>query len=908
MSLYSMPSLGAFLSLIFLLIFCFKRGGKSSGILVFYCILIQSMLYVFGEFLLINTASQPLALFWDKTVYFAAVLIVASYLHLTFIYPKPFVFLAPRPYLLALLYLPAMGFIASLCTDYFIAGVQPAFWGWGKAEGVLYRYFRFYLLLYFLAALLAIVVKRRHVGPAARNGLAILGLAYLGPIIIAITITQILQPLGYDRLNIMALPVSMILFGCVIAYAITRQHLLFDMQLLLAPAIKTSKYRFHQRVKAIIRQIPGHNLDYGGIVALLHDAFKCAVGLNIDGQPMATCGGDAVFARAELAELDQEIELLRDRENVGAHEVQVLSRATFENFDTLYGHLEASGIEAILPLYHDGRILGTLKFGHGFSDKIYSKQDFQLISALWSQLVVALKYIRKLEEQMAIKDRIITRLNRKIRLLQTDFRSVAAPEQPEPATTVSAVWLSSRHDRMPPLGNCTPCDSYDGLQRALKEKQPEVVIVDGRMMSARIQSDLHALKKPLIIIGTVRNTPEVSSHRMVDHIPDDQVEDRLAPAVQFLGRLQRAVRFQVDDIDFITFSRQLVAMLNRIEQSAPNANAILLRGNTGTGKELIAAHIAQICKKEIVSVNCAAISDELFESAFFGHEKGAFTGADRCHRGYLEQAHGGILFLDEISELPMELQAKLLRILEGRAYQRVGGQLFVRPRVQFVFASNRDLYALMKKSAFREDLLYRMDQLSFELPPLCDRKEDIELLAGYYLMRHKIRYRVDAHLNADTMAALKSSTWPGNVRELSNAVLKIVMDAQDGPGGEAHEKTVSLPEMVRSYEAALIQASLKRCASRNKAAEALGIPVSTLRSKLKRIDLHDAFDPDIRSIPPESGNTNLSEKLSRYEISLINDHLSRSRSKSEAARALGIPLSTLRSKVKKYNIDVAACQ
>ena len=204
--------------------------------------------------------------------------------------------------------------------------------------------------------------------------------------------------------------------------------------------------------------------------------------------------------------------------------------------------------------------------------------------------------------------------------------------------------------------------------------------------------------------------------------------------------------------------------------------------------------------------------------------------------------------------------------------------------------------------------MYRIDQLSFELSPLCDRKEDIELLAGYYLMRHKIRYRVDAHLNADVMAALKSSTWPGNVRELSNAVLKIVMDAQDEPDGKDHEKTVSLPEMVKSYEAALIQESLKRCASRNKAAEALGIPVSTLRSKLKRIDLHDAFDLDIRLDPSESGNTNLSEKLSRYEISLINDHLSRSRSQSEAARALGIPLSTLRSKVKKYNIDVAACQ
>ena len=905
LSLFSLPSLGAVFVLFFLFFCALRKGRRSPSIALLQSIILHSMIYMVCECLLINTTRRPWALLWDKSIYYAIPVIAANMLHLSLVYPKPCDFLKGRRYLLALVYLPVLFFIGLLPTDQFIAGLQIEYWGWGKVEGPFYDYFRCYLMLAFWGAILTIIIRRCYADPRSRNGLSFLGFAYLGPVIVTTIVTVVLQPLGINTFNIMVHPVSIIYAAGFVAYAIIRQHILFDMQLLLAPAIKTSKYRFHQRVKAMIRQIHGHNLDYSGIVALLHDAFKCAVGLNIDGQPMASRGGDAAFAQARLAELDQQIELLHEREDVASHEVQVLSRATFENFDTLYGHLEASGIEAILPLYDDGRILGTLKFGHGFSDKIYSKQDFQLISALWSQLVVALKYIRKLEEQMAVKDRIISKLKGKIRLLQTDFRSVAGLEEPEPAAAVSVVWLSSHPDCVPPLDNCTP---YGCLQRALEEKHPEVVVVDGRMMSARMRSDLHSLKKPLIVIGSGRDTPDVSNIRMVEHIPDDQIEERLAPAVQFLGWLKRAVRFQVDDVDFITVSGRLVAMLTRIEQLAPHADAILLAGKTGTGKELIAAHIAQICKKEMVSVNCAAISDELFESAFFGHEKGAFTGADKCHQGYLEQAHEGILFLDEISELPMELQTKLLRILEGRAFQRVGGQLFVRPRVQFIFASNRDLHALMKKGAFREDLLYRMDQLSFELPPLCDRREDIELLAGYYLMRHKNRYRVDAHINADAMAALKSNTWPGNVRELSNAVLKMVMDAQDEPAGKTHKKTESLPEMVKSYEAALIQASLKRCASKNKAAEALGIPVSTLRSKLKRIDLQGAFDLDIRSTSSASDDSNLSEKLSRYEISLINSSLNRCGSQSEAARALGIPLSTLRSKVKKHNIDVASRQ
>ncbi|RJQ74633.1 MAG: AAA family ATPase, partial [Desulfobacteraceae bacterium] len=693
MSLFSLPSLCASIALVFLIFYAFARGPKSALVNVLLSSIFFSMAYMVCEFLLINTASRSTALVWDKIIYFSISISTANYLHLALIYPKPFKFMQSCSYILALIYLPAVFFIAFLPTDYFIAGMQPEYWGWGKEEGPLYNYFRFYLAIYFTTCILSFAIKRRHADPKMKNGLALFLIAYLVPAAVTGVVTFTLQPMGINKFNIMVHPLAIIFSVCFHTYAIIRQHLLYDIQLLLAPAIKTGKYHFHQKMKALIHNIHGHDFDYKQLVRMLNDTLKCAVGLNINGKPVAACGGDDAFLQFKLEELDQEIVQLQTLGKMGHEELQLLSQATFENFETIHAHLEKCGIEAILPIYDDGQILGTLKFGKGFSEKIYSKQDFQLISALWTQLVVALKYIRKLEEQVALKDNLIEKLNQKIQLQEDHALPFRSHRTLVPNETARAVFISKTDDLV--LG-MPDVKKYSVLNEALKDKNAGLFILDGRDGILRKGLELKDLPKPLIIIGTYQDVPDALKDRLIDVVAPDRIEERLRPAVHFLLGLHQAVRFKVNGNHFVSASPKVLGVLARIQQAAKEARTMLVTGETGTGKELIACYIGQTCRKKIISVNCAAISTGLFESAFCGHEKGAFTGADQCHRGYLEQADKAILFLDEISELPLDLQAKLLRIIEGAPFQRLGGRLFIHPDVQFICATNRDLKQLVK--------------------------------------------------------------------------------------------------------------------------------------------------------------------------------------------------------------------
>ncbi|RJQ85268.1 MAG: hypothetical protein C4519_03435, partial [Desulfobacteraceae bacterium] len=236
-------------------------------------------------------------------------------------------------------------------------------------------------------------------------------------------------------------------------------------------------------------------------------------------------------------------------------------------------------------------------------------------------------------------------------------------------------------------------------------------------------------------------------------------------------------------------------------------------------------------------------------------------------------------------------------------FQRLGGRLFIHPDVQFICATNRDLKQLVKAGKFREDLLYRLDRLSFVLPALNQRKEDIPLLSGYFLLRSKIQYQVDTVISEAMLERLKAHAWPGNVRELCNAIVKWVLDAKHEAAVCALERSASLPDKLRLFEAVLINECLQRHTNKSKAAQALGIPLSTLRSKLKKMDLCAAMDPQLLDPPGNGDGLSFTEKVNMYEASLINESLKRCATQSEAARLLGIPLSTLRSKLKKYEPD-----
>jgi Nif-specific regulatory protein len=221
-------------------------------------------------------------------------------------------------------------------------------------------------------------------------------------------------------------------------------------------------------------------------------------------------------------------------------------------------------------------------------------------------------------------------------------------------------------------------------------------------------------------------------------------------------------------------SRPMRALFDRIARVARTESTILIRGESGTGKELVAraAHRNSArADRPFVAINCAAITESLLESELFGHEKGAFTGAIGQKKGKLELADGGTLFLDEIGELPLPLQAKLLRALQEREFERVGGTRPVRVDFRLIAATNRDLEGAVRAGTFRQDLFYRLNVVTLALPPLRDRKEDVALLAEYFVRKHAPRCgRRVRGIAPSALARLEKHQWPGNVRELENVI------------------------------------------------------------------------------------------------------------------------------------------
>jgi transcriptional regulator with GAF, ATPase, and Fis domain len=257
-----------------------------------------------------------------------------------------------------------------------------------------------------------------------------------------------------------------------------------------------------------------------------------------------------------------------------------------------------------------------------------------------------------------------------------------------------------------------------------------------------------------------------------------------ARQVESLEGANRLLVAQVNlDHNMVGESSAMRDVYRRIARVAPTEATVLITGESGTGKELVARAIhrnSARAEKPFVAINCAAITETLLESELFGHEKGAFTGAVAQKKGKLETAEGGTVFLDEIGELSPALQAKLLRVLQDREFDRVGGTRPVRVDFRLVAATNRDLEAAIASSLFRRDLFYRLNVVAIALPPLRDRPDDIRLLANWFIRRHadKARRRVSG-FSADALACLTAYQWPGNVRELENAVEHAVVLGSD---------------------------------------------------------------------------------------------------------------------------------
>ncbi len=250
--------------------------------------------------------------------------------------------------------------------------------------------------------------------------------------------------------------------------------------------------------------------------------------------------------------------------------------------------------------------------------------------------------------------------------------------------------------------------------------------------------------------------------------------------------------------DIIGESSQMQIIYKIINRIAQSDVTVLVRGETGTGKELVAAAIHKRSKRAdepFVKLNCAAIADSLIESELFGHEKGAFTDAKEMRKGRFELAHGGTLFLDEIGDISASAQVKLLRVLQEREFERVGGSKTIKVNVRLIAATNRNLEEMVKEGKFREDLYYRLNVIPIDLPPLRERGEDIRLLVNFFVERSMKNHKKKIIITEEAMNELMSYPWPGNIRELENTVERIVLMGSDD-GISAEEMQLLLPALA----------------------------------------------------------------------------------------------------------------
>jgi PAS domain S-box-containing protein len=395
--------------------------------------------------------------------------------------------------------------------------------------------------------------------------------------------------------------------------------------------------------------------------------------------------------------------------------------------------------------------------------------------------------------------------------------------------------------------------------RAASEGDYRIVVTDGTI------KHLHSIAHPVInecgeiteVVGTTMDVTAQHEARVALETAFEQIQklkDQLYNEnIVLREEIDRSSMFE----EIVGESAALQAVLAQVVKVAPTDSTVLVTGETGTGKELIARAIhkrSRRAARAFVSVNCAAVPPSLIASELFGHEKGAFTGATQRRLGRFELAEGGTIFLDEVGELPHETQLALLRVLQEREFERVGGTKVIRANVRVIAATNRDLQSLVEDGMFRSDLYFRLNVFPIEMPPLRKRKEDIPLLVGYFVDRYssKLGKKIQG-INRATLERLKSYAWPGNIRELQNVIERsvIVCEAENFTVDESwlspkpNETSLAgrpVFKMPASVEKQTIEAALAETQGRvsgpSGAAVRLGIPASTLDSKIKTLKIN----------------------------------------------------------------------
>lgn len=417
-------------------------------------------------------------------------------------------------------------------------------------------------------------------------------------------------------------------------------------------------------------------------------------------------------------------------------------------------------------------------------------------------------------------------------------------------------------NRPVPGSSIYECVNDGVLLKALRERKNS----KGLLKSARVGSRISVSASPIFseysfkgIMAIYREEPGIQTD-----MPCDCTEGGLEQE-------DRGEDFSGCFSDIVSCSRAMKNALSIAYKASKASSTVLIRGGSGTGKELVAKSIhnnSARSKSPFVTVNCGAIPGTLLESELFGYEQGAFTGAVRRKPGKFEQANEGTIFLDEIGDMPQEMQVKLLRVIQEREFQRIGGIDTIKCNIRIIAATNRNLEEAIEKGEFREDLYYRINVIPICLPSLCERKEDIPMLVRYFIMKAGAAAgKSEIRLSEEALGCLCRYNWPGNVRELENLIERLVVlsdreliELQDLPSeisslydiyeNDSSGSLINIDETGRiatleEYEREIITHALKRFGSFNATGKALGITHKTVATKAKKYNIIEKIEYDI---------------------------------------------------------------
>ena len=422
--------------------------------------------------------------------------------------------------------------------------------------------------------------------------------------------------------------------------------------------------------------------------------------------------------------------------------------------------------------------------------------------------------------------------------------------------------------------------SGDAL-KYIRNEDFDIVVSDLRLPGLdgiEFLKEIKSISQNTIVIimtayGTVESAVTAMREGAFDYIckpfSTDELIIKLERAITYqkttseVTRLRSEIQELYGQDNIVGKSKSMMKILETIKTISDRETTVLIQGESGTGKELIAGALHYNSSRKdgpFIRLSCAALNKEILESELFGHEKGAFTGAIRTKKGKFELADGGSMFLDDVDDIPLEMQVKLLRVLQEREYERVGGEETISVDVRLICATKVDLAILVKQGKFREDLYYRLNVVAINLPPLRERREDISLLINYFMRKYSKRLKIfRPDISQDTLDLLVKYNWPGNVRELENVVehalvftsnnkisvhslpehMKKVESVSDKIHLDLKEKDkINFQDEVAEFEGNLIKWAYKKAdGNQINMAEILGIPRTTLRNKMIKLNL-----------------------------------------------------------------------